>query len=173
VGQVLVHAAMPCNACLLDARLVRLAIGLHACRLSTPHCCTPCKACDPHPLLYPCVACGPHPPTAGAGATLVLFCAEMASAIYRGLFERAWEEGCYVRTSCFRTSAAAAVLPAGAPAEINAKSIHLKHVPVSEAWCALWHDACVSSQPACTEGERKGATCMHAAAPPSPIGRHT
>ncbi|KAI7838244.1 hypothetical protein COHA_007989 [Chlorella ohadii] len=70
------------------------------------------------------------------GATLVLFCAEMASAIYQGLFGRPWEEGCYVRTSCFRTSAAAAVLPAGAPAEINAKSIHLKHVPESEAWYA-------------------------------------
>lgn len=60
----------------------------------------------------------------------------MSSSIYGGLFGRAWKEGCYVRTSCFRTRAAGAALAAGAPREINAKSIHLTNVPEGEAWYA-------------------------------------
>ena len=132
----------------------------------------------------------PVPPHGGvptpAGATLVPFCSENSDSIYRGLFGRSWQQSTYVRTSCFRTPAAAAALPTAAPRMVNAKSIHLSGVTEGEAWCVrVPHgrgsqpalDACglpspppQGGLPACSSSKRQA--CMPSCNPRPPLPIH-
>ena len=63
----------------------------------------------------------------------MLFCSERVDWVYKGLFGKAWKQDHYIRTSCYRTAAARAVVPES-PEYINAKAILLGSVPSSEQW---------------------------------------
>lgn len=71
---------------------------------------------------------------------MVLFCCELVADIYTGLFQKAWNEANYTRTTSFKTKAAGKFLPQSID-DFNAKCIFLDNVPSHERWYAAGKDS--------------------------------